>query len=251
MPTATPAIEIRGASKIFEDHVHALARIDLTVASGEVVSLIGPSGCGKSTLLKLVAGLIPQSEGHITLGDDANHLAFVFQHATLLPWATVEDNVRLPLELSGDPEASTRVRHSLQHVRLTEFANRYPRQLSGGMQMRVSIARALVTNPHLLLMDEPFGALDEISRNRLDLELLELRARERLTILFVTHSIAEAVYLSNRVLVMSGRPGKIVAEFVNEEPFPRDDSYRVSERFARLAAQVSLSLASASADRAS
>jgi NitT/TauT family transport system ATP-binding protein len=216
-----------------------------------VVSLTGPSGCGKSTLLKLVAGLIPPSEGQITLGDGANRLAFVFQHATLLPWTSVENNVRLPLELSGNPAANVaaRVRHALQQVRLTEFAARYPRQLSGGMQMRVSIARALVTNPHLLLMDEPFGALDEISRNRLDLELLELRAREHLTILFVTHSIAEAVFLSNRVLVMSGRPGKIVAEFVNDEPFPRDDTYRVSERFARLASQVSRSLATASEDR--
>jgi NitT/TauT family transport system ATP-binding protein len=244
------AIEVRAATKTFEDSVRALDPIDLTVQEGEVVSLIGPSGCGKSTLLKLVAGLSRPSEGEIRLGHDPEHhgLAFVFQHSTLMPWASVDSNVRLPLRLRGikAEDADRRVRHALELVRLTDVSELFPRQLSGGMQMRVSIARALVTEPRLLLMDEPFGALDEITRNRLDSDLLDLRARERLTILFVTHSIAEAVFLSTRVLVMSGRPGRLLDDIAVDEPSPRDDRFRVSERFARLAARVSRALAGAS-----
>lgn len=245
-----PAIQVRGVAKIFEDEVRALDAIDLTVGEGEVVSLIGPSGCGKSTLLKLIAGLIPPSGGYISLGGDPyeRELAFVFQHATLMPWATVEKNVLLPLDLAhaSEAERAAKVQHALDLVGLTEFAARYPRQLSGGMQMRVSIARALVTTPHLLLMDEPFGALDEITRNRLDSDLLALRARAKLTVLFVTHSIAEAVFLSTRVLVMSARPGRITEEIVIDEPYPRDDRFRLSERFIRLASRVSSALATAS-----
>jgi len=214
--------------------VRALGPTGLALSAGEFVSLIGPSGCGKSTLLRIAAGLLTPTAGTAKRALDAS-LAFVFQSPTLMPWADVRRNVRLPLELGGvaSNEAGSRVDEALRTVGLAEFDRAYPRELSGGMQMRVSIARALVTEPRLLLMDEPFGALDEISRGRLDRELLSLWASRRLSVLFVTHSLYEAVYLSTRVLVMSPRPGRIVAELVIDEPHPRDDAFRLSERFAR------------------
>ena len=234
----------------------ALAPLDLDIHAGEIVTLIGPSGCGKSTLLRLLAGLIEASAGVLrrfpAKQAHASRLAFVFQSATLMPWASVEKNVRLPLELARLPmdEANARVENALGLVGLAQYRRLYPRELSGGMQMRVSIARALVTEPRLLLMDEPFGALDEITRNRLDRDLLEVQGRQGLTLVFVTHSLAEAVFLSDRVLVMTPRPGRIFAELAIDEPFPRTDEFRVSERYARLAARLAQMMMMAAAPRA-
>ncbi len=249
MSAQTIAVEVRAAEKVFANGVRALEPIDLAVREGEIVTLVGPSGCGKSTLLRLIAGLVQLSAGRIGLSPEAQStgLAFVFQNPTLMPWASVERNVRLPLDLSGVEPAQARdeVRHALELVGLNDFARFYPRELSGGMQMRASIARALVTGPRLLLMDEPFGALDEITRNRLDRDLSELCAREKLTVLFVTHSIYEAVFLSSRVLVMSARPGRIFEEIAIDEPQPRHDAFRTAEKFARLSAGLSGMLAAA------
>ena len=243
MSAQTIAVEVRAAAKIFNNGVRALDPIDLVIREGEFVTLIGPSGCGKSTLLRLIAGLVQPSAGDIRLSPEARSagLAFVFQNPTLMPWANVERNVRLPLDLSGVERgpAQDKVRHALELVQLTDFARFYPRELSGGMQMRASIARALVTGPRLLLMDEPFGALDEITRNRLDRDLSELCARENLTVLFVTHSIYEAVFLSSRVLVMSARPGRILEDAAIDDPQPRQSAFRSTEKFARMGARLS------------
>jgi NitT/TauT family transport system ATP-binding protein len=225
-------VALHGASVTYPTGVQALAATELSVATGEFISLIGPSGCGKSTLLRLAAGLLEPTAGTIARAEDVS-LGFVFQSPTLMPWADVRRNVRLPLELAGVENADTKVTDALRTVGLAEFDRAYPRELSGGMQMRVSIARALVTEPRLLLMDEPFGALDEITRERLDDELLALWAQRHLTVLFVTHNIYEAVYLSTRVLVMSPRPGRITAQLRIDEPYPRTDALRVTERFVR------------------
>ena len=241
---ATVVVQLRGANKTYPNGLRALEPIDLSVREGEFTTLLGPSGCGKSTLLRMIAMLTPPTGGTISLwpqkeaagaaSEGARRLAFVFQTPTLMPWASVERNVSLPLVLSHNdpPQVSARVARALKLVGLEEFRALYPRQLSGGMQKRVSIARALVTEPALLLMDEPFAALDEITRAHLDQEIRELWARRSLTVLFVTHSIYEAVFLSTRVLVMSTRPGRIVGEFDIDEPHPRNDAFRMSERFA-------------------
>ncbi len=220
------------------------------------MSLIGPSGCGKSTLLKMVANLFAPSDGRIlwwrrgfdSVGGPGRKLAFVFQDATLMPWARVDANVRLPLELAGMPkaQAAPAVDAALAQVGLDGFGRSYPRELSGGMQMRVSIARALVTEPNLLLMDEPFGALDEITRNRLDADLLALWWRRKLTVVFVTHSIYEAVFLSTRVVVMAARPGRIFDEVSIDEPHPRTEAFRVSTTFSRYCKMLSETLDAAS-----
>jgi NitT/TauT family transport system ATP-binding protein len=237
-----PAVELRSAEKVFANGVRGLAPVSLAVRPGEFVSLIGPSGCGKSTLLKLIAHLIDPSDGRIDwwragfdrVGAPGRRLAFVFQEPTLMPWASVAANVRLPLDLAGErgPAARARVAAALAQVELAERGAAYPRQLSGGMRMRVSIARALVTNPDLLLMDEPFGALDEFTRNRLDEDLLTLSWERRLTTVFVTHSIYEAVFLSSRVIVMAANPGRVFAEYVIDEPRPRGEAFRLGDRFA-------------------
>ncbi len=252
-----PAVEILSAEKTYPNGTHALLPVDLSVAEGEFVTLLGPSGCGKSTLLKMMAGLLAPSDGRILLWRkpveqveaSGHRLSFVFQDATLMPWARVMGNVRLPLDLAGVPreQAEARVRSALQMVGLAKFESHLPRELSGGMQMRVSIARGLVTEPQLLLMDEPFAAHDEITRHRLDSDLLDLWQGNKLTVVFVTHSIYEAVYLSNRVVVMAARPGRIVDEVRIDEPYPRGPDFRVSTRFSQYAKRLQDALLRASA----
>ena len=218
----------------------ALQDIDLDVRRGEFVTLVGPSGCGKSTLLRLVAGLLPASGGDLRVASPRRAIAFVFQDPTLLPWRTVHANVRLPLELAGrpDPEQRAAADAALALVGLAEFAAAHPAELSGGMKMRASLARALVARPELLLLDEPFGALDELTRERLDDELLRLWERDRWTALAVTHSVDEAVLLSDRVIVLSARPGRIVADLPIDLPRPRRSDLLATPAFAALAGEV-------------
>ena len=254
-----PAVEALSVEKTYPNGTRALLPVNLTVREGEFVTLLGPSGCGKSTLLKMVAGLLGPSDGRLLLWrkpvdeveSTGHRLSFVFQEATLMPWASVMGNVRLPLDLAGVPRAQSepRVRAALELVGLAAFERQRPRELSGGMQMRVSIARGLVTEPTLLLMDEPFGALDEITRNRLDAELLELWRHKKLTVIFVTHSIHEAVYLSQRVIVMAARPGRIVEEVLIDEPYPRGPDFRVSQAFSQHAKRLQDSLLRASGEQ--
>jgi NitT/TauT family transport system ATP-binding protein len=259
-PSAVPAVEVLSVEKTYPNGTHALQPVNLTVQEGEFVTLLGPSGCGKSTLLKMVAGLLEPSNGRLLLWrkpveqiDGTGHrMSFVFQEPTLMPWARVQGNVRLPLDLAGVPasEANPRVQDALAMVGLDKFSGALPRELSGGMQMRVSIARGLVTQPTLLLMDEPFGALDEITRNRLDSDLLDLWRAKKLTVIFVTHSIYEAVYLSTRVVVMAARPGRLVEEVHIEEPYPRGPEFRVSTAFSQYAKRLQDSLLRASGTQA-
>lgn len=245
-----------GVGLSFAGPVVALEGVDLTLPQGEFVAIVGPSGCGKSTLLRLIAGLIPASRGTITVAGTSPPLArrertrmsLVFQDATLLPWRTVENNIRLPLELQKTPRAehADLVRQGLALIGLQDFARRYPNQLSGGMRMRVSLARALVTSPEMLLLDEPFAALDDITRQELNEELHQLWCRHRWTGVFVTHNIAEAVFLSQRILVMSARPGRIVADVRVPFATPRSPELRTTPEFARLAAEISACLRRAS-----
>ena len=254
--THDAAVAIDAAEKTYPNGTRALLPVNLTVQPGEFVTLLGPSGCGKSTLLNMVAGLLAPSAGRVSVwGESPNaqshakqRMSFVFQEATLMPWARVAANVRLPLDLQGinNADADQRVRDALKLVGLEKFGESYPRELSGGMQMRASIARSLVTDPSLLLMDEPFGALDEITRNRLDDELLLLWRSKGLTVIFVTHSIHEAVYLSSRVVVMAARPGRVVEEIAIAPSVPRDDAFRVSTEFAAYAKRLQDSLLRAS-----
>ena len=232
----TPLLQLSGIAKTFASGTAALADLDLTIDSGEFVSLLGPSGCGKSTLLKLIAGLAAPSSGTIGWSDPDGGgagkptLGIVFQDPTLLPWRTVAENVHLPLLLSGVSRraARERIAEALDQVGLHGSSDAYPRQLSGGMKMRVSIARALVTAPKLLVMDEPFAALDEISRCKLNDELLELCAARGLTVVFVTHSVYESVFLSSRIVVLSSRPGRIAAEIPIPADYPRSEEFRTS-----------------------
>lgn len=216
----------------------ALDGIDLTIDEGDFLALIGPSGCGKSTLLRIIAGL-DTGEGEITV--DRSSIAYVFQDAHLLPWRTVAENVGLPLDLRGRSPRTERdaaVANALREVELLDAADRYPSQLSGGMRMRASIARALVTEPRLLLMDEPFAALDELTRNRLDERLRAVWGARKLTVVFVTHAIFEATFLATRAVVMSRRPGRIVADTTIELPAERDKATRGSPEFARVAGEI-------------
>jgi NitT/TauT family transport system ATP-binding protein len=240
LPTAEAAIDIDQVDQVYPNGVRALTPLSLRVMPGEFLTLLGPSGCGKSTLLKMIAGLLKPTNGRISLGGEpvrgrraSPGLSFVFQEPTLMPWASVQANVRLPLDLAGMPrrQADEQVRHALKLVGLDAFSTQRPRELSGGMQMRASIARGLVTQPRLLLMDEPFGALDEITRHRLDADLLALWRQQGLTVVFVTHSITEAVFLSSRVIVMGARPGRIVEDLRIDQPWPRDDEHRTSVDF--------------------
>ncbi|APE38220.1 ABC transporter ATP-binding protein [Nocardia mangyaensis] len=225
----------------------ALRGVDLTVRAGEFVSVVGPSGCGKSTLLRIASGLESATGGYTQIG--ANRIGYVFQDATLLPWRTVRDNVALLAELDrvGKAERYRRADEAIELVGLTGFADHLPRMLSGGMRMRVSLARSLTVDPELFLFDEPFGALDEITRQRLGDEITELFAARRFAGLFITHSVAEAVYLSTRVGVMSGRPGRVVAEFEVPFDFPRRPEIRFTPEFTALAAEVSRTLREAHA----
>ncbi|HYL33033.1 MAG TPA: ABC transporter ATP-binding protein [Stellaceae bacterium] len=235
-------------AKSFSNGVTALAGVDLAVASGEFVGVLGPSGCGKSTLLRIIAGLVEPSTGRIERPADlVRQIGFVFQDPTLMPWATVSDNVYLPLRLQGVTRnaAAPRVAGILNSLGLREFAAIYPRQLSGGMRMRVSIARALVTEPALLLLDEPFAALDEITRFKLNEDLRALWRRHRCTVIFVTHSVFESVFLSNRIVVMTKRPGRIVADLTIDLPETRDNALRLSDRYADYCRTVSRRLAEA------
>jgi NitT/TauT family transport system ATP-binding protein len=247
------AVRLRGVTKTYDSGVTALGPLDLDVRRGEFVSLLGPSGCGKSTALRLIAGLAAQTSGtvevarHRTEASGTHGIGFVFQEPTLMPWADVAANVRLPLRLANMPadEADGRVMAALAQVGLAEFAGSYPRELSGGMKMRVSLARALVTDPGILLMDEPFAALDEITRFRLNNDLLALWRGLRKTVIFVTHSVFESVYLSQRVIVMSARPGRISAEFRIDAGEPRSEEFRTSADYAAYCRKVSAALAPA------
>ena len=237
-----PIFTLAGVGKTFRSGTEAVRGIDLTVASGAFVSVLGPSGCGKSTLLRIIARLTPPSQGRVHWeGDVRGHIGFVFQEPTLMPWATVWDNVYLPLRLAGRSrsEAAAPIAATLASLGLGGFERAYPRELSGGMRMRVSIARALVNAPRLLLLDEPFAALDELTRFRLNEDLLRLWERHRCTVVFVTHSVFEAVFLSNRIVVMTPRPGRIVADLSVDLPYPREAGLRTAPAYAERCRAVS------------
>jgi NitT/TauT family transport system ATP-binding protein len=246
MTSAPPIVEFRHATKRFGDGPVVIDQLSLAARPGDFITLIGPSGCGKSTLLRLVSGLSPLTEGELLVGGHppelaARELAYVFQEPTLLPWLTVASNVEIPLRLRGVDvaERSAACQRALQLVRLSEFRDRYPRQLSGGQKMRVSLARALTGSPRLLLLDEPFGALDEMTRDHLNEELLAIREQEAWTAFFVTHSVAEAVFLSNRIIVMSANPGRIHREVTVDFPYPRTEETRQSDAYQHQVAEVS------------
>jgi NitT/TauT family transport system ATP-binding protein len=245
------AASLRGVTKIYDSGVRALGPIDLDVRRGEFVSLLGPSGCGKSTALRLIAGLSAPTSGALRVSSQGRGIGFVFQEPTLMPWTSVRENVRLPLKLAhvDRDKAEARVAGALAQVGLTEFAGAFPRELSGGMKMRVSLARALVTDPDILLMDEPFAALDEITRFRLNNDLLTLWRNLRKTVIFVTHSVFESVYLSQRVIVMTPRPGRIAAEFSIEAAEPRGEAFRSSPSYTAYCRDVSAALAHASGEK--
>ncbi|MCB8822457.1 ABC transporter ATP-binding protein [Microvirga rosea] len=252
----TAILALHRVEKCYENGVQALSNFDLTVFGNEFLTLLGPSGCGKSTVLRLIAGLSEPTRGAVAWAgasqvDHRHEIGFVFQEPTLMPWANVADNVWLPLRLRGlsRREASRQIAESLSRVGLEAFAAAYPRELSGGMKMRVSIARALVMRPRLLLMDEPFGALDEITRFRLNDDLLRLKADLGCTVVFVTHSVFESVSLSDRVVVMSPRPGSVIAELKVDAPDRRGEDFRVSSRYGELCRAVSKVLSEAMADK--
>ncbi len=245
-------VSMKNVSKTFSNGTVALSDMSLDVAAGEFVSLLGPSGCGKSTALRIIAGLGRQTSGSMdwpsskidTRGLPEGDIGFVFQEPTLMPWKTVLGNVYLPLRLRGAPRSAVRaqIMDMLGLVGLADFADAYPRELSGGMKMRVSIARALVTRPKLLLMDEPFAALDEITRQKLNDDVLRLWKQAGVTVIFVTHSVFESAYLSSRVVVMKARPGQVFADIALDPPAERGQGYRTSEQYRITSARVSASL---------
>ena len=241
-----PIVSLRGVSKAFKSGTVALENVNLDIRDGEFLTLLGPSGCGKSTVLRIVAGLMGNSSGQI-LWRGQPSLGFVFQEPTLAPWSDVFDNVWLPLRLKGVSRADARdkVSEALGNVGLTGFESAYPRELSGGMKMRVSIARALVLRPALLLMDEPFAALDEITRAKLNDDLLHLQATLGATIVFVTHSVYESVFLSTRICIMAPRPGRVVAEIEIDPNATRDEDFRLGPYYADRARETSAALHSA------
>ena len=247
--TPAPLVALRGVDKIFANGLEALKGLDIEVRDGEFLSLLGPSGCGKSTALRLLAGLTTPTRGEIDWRGERPPLSFVFQEPTLMPWATVFANVWLPLRLSGlsKERARPRVEKALDMVGLSGFARAYPRELSGGMKMRASIARALVTRPAALLMDEPFAALDEITRLRLNDDLLALKSALGATVVFVTHSVFESVYLSSRIVIIAARPGRAVAEIEVDASQPRNAEFRMSRVYAEKCRETSLALHAAMA----
>jgi NitT/TauT family transport system ATP-binding protein len=244
---ASRMLAFEGVSKRFADGTVALEGVDLQVAPGEFVTVVGPSGCGKSTLLRIASGLETASGGALRVATDK--IGYVFQDPTLLPWRNVQSNVELLGELDGLPRAerSRLAREALELVGLTEFAKHLPHALSGGMRMRASLARSLTLRPELFLLDEPFGALDEITRQRLNDELLQLFLARRFAALFITHSVGEAVFLSTRVVVLSGRPGRVLGSFEVPFEYPRAPELRYAEPFSRLAGAVSACLREGSA----
>ena len=239
---AAPALSFGGVSMVFPDGTHALRETTFDVRAGEFVTVVGPSGCGKSTLLRIASGLTHATGGTVDIAD--GNVGYVFQDATLLQWRTVEKNVELLAELEGidKVERARRAAENIALVGLDGFEKKYPKQLSGGMRMRCSLARSLVMDPKIFLFDEPFGALDEITREKLNDELLSLFQRKGFAALFITHSIYEAVFLSTRVLVMSARPGQIVGDFKVPFAYPRSPELRFEAAFAELAGQVSHAL---------
>ncbi|GAK69947.1 ABC transporter ATP-binding protein [Agrobacterium rubi] len=244
-----PLVSMMGVSKQFSNGTLALTDVSLTIEQGEFVSLLGPSGCGKSTALRIIAGLGSATSGTIdwpssrinSKGLPEGDISFVFQEPTLMPWQTVFGNVHLPLKLRGVSKNAAKddVARALATVGLTDFANAYPRELSGGMKMRVSIARALVTKPKLLLMDEPFAALDEITRQKLNDDVLTLWKQTGIAVVFVTHSVFESAYLSNRIVVMKARPGRVHADVPLVTSLERDAHYRTSEEYRQACEKVS------------
>jgi len=239
-----PLASLSGIAKTFANGVTALSGCDMDVRDGEFLSLLGPSGCGKSTILRLLAGLTQPTRGELAWRGVRPELGFVFQEPTLMPWSSVFANVWLPLRLAGQSRrtAEARVMEALERVGLNGFAKVYPRELSGGMKMRVSIARALVTRPAMLLMDEPFAALDEITRGKLNDDLVALKCALGATVVFVTHSVYESVYLSNRILVMAAHPGRVVTEISVPAPLPRNEEFRLSAAYAEKCRQTSAAL---------
>jgi NitT/TauT family transport system ATP-binding protein len=237
--TMKPALSFTDVSMVFPDGTHALNQTTFDVRPGEFVTVVGPSGCGKSTLLRIASGLNPATSGTVSV--DRTRLGYVFQDATLLQWRNVQRNVELGAELEGVSKAERRKRalDAIDLVGLKGFETKYPKQLSGGMKMRASLARSLVLNPTVFLFDEPFGAVDEITRERLNDEVIQLFQLEGFAGLFITHSISEAVFLSTRVLVMSARPGTIVADFAVPFAYPRPPELRFDPAFAELSGEIS------------
>ncbi len=242
-------LSLSGISKRFDNGTQAIARLDFAVADGEFVALVGPSGCGKSTALRIIAGLLTPDSGALTFAHEKPQVGFVFQEPTLMPWGSALANVRLPLDLAhmNRSEANDRAARALRRVGLGGFETAFPRELSGGMKMRVSIARAMAAEPKLLLMDEPFAALDELTRQALNDDLLKLWKEDALTVVFVTHSVYESTYLSSRVVVMTPRPGKVAADIALAPPPARDESYRLTPQFTQDAGRVSAALRGAMA----
>ncbi|MEN6544264.1 ABC transporter ATP-binding protein [Parvibaculum sp.] len=249
-PSSRPLISIRSVDKIYPNGTEALRNVSLEIPGRpQFVSLLGPSGCGKSTLLRMISGLDHHTGGEIEWptmpydyrGRPLAEIGFVFQEPTLMPWATVFDNVYLPLRLKRQKRAKVQdqVMDALRMVGLEKFAKSYPRELSGGMKMRVSIARALVTKPKVLLMDEPFAALDEITRLKLNNDLLSAWEKQNLTVIFVTHSVFESVYLSDRIVVMAARPGRVIADLSIDAPYPRTEEFRTSSLYNEHCREVS------------
>ncbi len=257
-PHSPALVALHGVDKTFANGTLALHGLNLDVRAGEFVSLLGPSGCGKSTALRIIAGLSEPTQGAVdwpsaeAAPGNQNRIGFVFQEPTLMPWASVFNNVLLPLRLKGTAadKSAASVEAALGRVGLEQFGRVYPRELSGGMRMRVSIARALVTEPALLLMDEPFAALDEITRFKLNNDLLQLWQAVRTTIVFVTHSVFESVYLSSRVVVMTARPGRVFTELAIDAPYPRDQNFRTSAGYAAFCRRTSEALAQAMSSQA-
>ena len=245
-------LSLAGIAKNFDNGVNALGPVDLDVQQHEFLSLVGPSGCGKSTALRVIRGCLRRARATFRFPNGNPETAFVFQESTLMPWASALENARLPLDLKGvaRADANARAGRALERVGLGGFEQAFPRELSGGMKMRVSIARAIAAEPKLLLMDEPFAALDELTRQSLNDDLLKLWREDRLTVIFVTHSVYESTYLSSRVVVMTPRPGRIAADIALSSPETRDAHYRLSPEFTAQAAKVSSALRSAMMEHA-